>query len=1016
MSTEPTVSPEYLETLNYFHGDTLATDVWTGKYKYGNERTPVDMFERHIKEIAEKEIERLERGEITIEKIKKLSEYGQKRYSYVLDEQKTGIYSIIRKNLNFDNIILGGSPMQGIGRHELFSTLSNCFVLGQPHDSYSGINFKEDEITQVMKRRGGAGVDLSLIRPNGSAVHNQAGFSSGVVLFAEGFSNKTLQVAQLGRRGALMLTLNMRHPDSLEFITSKQDLTKITGANISMLIDDDFMEAVVNNSDYLLTFPIDMRIENYDIKPELFGYDKLIFIEEGVYVKKIRAIDYWNVLIDCAWKTAEPGIIFTGNWRKGGTDWVYKQYRPVSTNPCFTGEMEILTDDGEVDFATLEQLCLPKCGVNFPLTLINKYGEEVPGRVWRTGVKKIITLVLEDGTEIRVTPNHMFETIEEVEIQAKDSHGKFLNNFEGDGLEVVKIIDNDEYTEVYDFELKDECHWGIVQGVIAHNCSEIPMEPYNACRLLAVNLFKLIDRPFLTQQSNDFQNLFEKAYNIFYEQIVVGDLLVDLELDYIDRIIGKINSDNSPQNLKDSEILIWQKINRVTVNSRRIGAGFSGLGDLLAGLNLPYYSPEFIAKLFKVKLKAELDATTDLAILYGAFSGFDPELEKMSIYMHDVISIEFPEQYQKMLKYGRRNVSWSTAAPNGSGGIVAQITSGIEPIFKAFYKRRKKCITETDRIDYIDPADNQKFSEYFVLHPKFIEWYKIKYSNECSIEEVKNILENLDEKSLISRFESSPWYKNTADDLDWKQRVEIQSVVQRYTTHAISSTINLPTDIEKSVIGNIYMESWKKGLKGNTVYRDGSRSGILVSSDKYKEKLEEFAKSFIPLKSVKRPNSLLAHYHTLPYKSQIYSIIIGFLDNRPYELFIISGVANLPQVIGDSHEFIEGEIIKESKNWYNFVSDTFIVKEITDVEHDEKMLSILVSGLMSHRTPMPTIIKILDKTKPIAGSFTHRLIKILNNYIVDTEVTTKELCQVCGSELTHKEGCVICEVCGWEKC
>jgi ribonucleotide reductase alpha subunit len=1007
--------------LNFFDGDSLAANVWAGKYKYNEEQIPTDMFKRHIKEFVEKEYQRACLTNITPEQIENLSDYGQNRFNRIVTKEE--IQAHYTKYLNFNNIVLAGSPMQGIGRHELFSSLSNCFVLGQPYDSYSGINKKEDESSQIAKRRGGVGLDLSTIRPAGASVHNQASFSSGVVIFAEGYSNKTLQVAQEGRRGALMLSLIILHPDSLEFIVSKQNLTKITGANISVAIPDEFMEAVETNSDILLRFPVDADIsfitqENIDSIP----YGKLIDITDDIrkvenapkYIKKIKAVEYWLTLIECAWQTAEPGILFTGNWRKGGTDWEYKQYRPISTNPCFSSNMSLLTKEGDKTFAELEQICLNpenKCN-KFPLKLINKYGELKPGRVWRTGVKHVINLILENRVEVTCTSNHLFELDDDSECKAKDTFGKFIKAIDGEAYEVVRIVDNDEVTEVFDFELKDDCHWGVVQGLISHNCSEIPMSENDACRLMSVNLYKQVIDPFTENARIDKKQI----YQIFYEQLVITDLLIDLEIDYIDRIIGKIKSGDDPQELIDPEVLLWEKIKKVALSARRCGAGFTALGDMLAALNLQYAPSQFVYDLFHLKMEAELDATIDLSILYNPFDGFDPEIEKLSVYNQTVISKEFPKQYEKMLKHGRRNVSWSTAAPTGSLSIMTQTTSGIEPLFKPYYKRRKKCILSTDRVDYIDPGDGQKFTEFFVLHPKFIEWFSITSDERMKIGGAKHLLENLPENELNALFEQSPWFGNCADDLHWKSRVAFQSLVQKFTTHAISSTINLPKDIEKSVIGNIYMESWKKGLKGNTVYRDGSRAGILVDSDKFKIKLEEIENTFVPLKTIKRPKTLEGHYHTLFFRNKVYSIIIGLMNKRPYELFIISEVPNLPQVIGETHEYIVGEVVKESKNWYNFVSDTFLVKEITDVEHDEKMISILVSGLMANRTKISTICKILDKTKPIAGSFTNRLIKIINHYIDENDLEIKnEVCQECGGTLRYENGCVICEN-GHSKC
>ncbi len=863
--------------LDFFNQDQLAADVWYGKYRFGDEETPDDMDKRHVKEFLEKEMERFA-FEADPELFDNLSRYGQTRFRHLFEriptnELRKKLEANLTKLINLNTVVLSGSPMQGIGRHNLYSSLSNCFVVGQPYDSYSGINLKRHEITEMMKRRGGAGADLSTIRPRGASVHNQASVSSGVVLFANGFSNQTLEIAQEGRRGALMLSLNILHPDSLEFIESKQDLTKITGANISTGIPDEFMEAIESDSDILLRFPVDSNVSLFTQEYiDSLNYNELYNVFEfGIgnypeYVKKIKAKDYWDTLIECAWTTAEPGILFLGNWKRGGPDWVYEKYRPVSTNPC----------------------------------------------------------------------------------------------------------------------------------------SEIPMSAYDACRLLSVNTYKLVKNPFTKNASISNSDV----YSIFYEQLIIGDILVDLELDYIDRIIGKIKSGKDPEELKHSEIIVWEKVKDMASSGRRCGAGFTAFGDMLAALNLPYYSPAFIEELFRTKMEAELDATIDLAILYGTFDGFNQELEKKSIYNQNVVSKIFPDQYKRMMEFGRRNVSWSTAAPVGSGSILTQSCSGIECLFKPFYKRRKKCVKPTDRVDYIDSADGQKFSEYFVLHPKFIEWFSIVSDERMQIGGAKVFLENLKEPQLNKLFEKSPWYGSCADDLNWKQRVEIQSIVQTYTTHAISSTINLPKDIEKSVIGNIYMSSWKAGLKGNTVYRDGSRNGILSSSS------DEL---FVPQKAIKRPNTLVAHYHTLRCNKTIYSIIIGLFEGKPYEIFIISGVPGLPQIIDETNEFLVGEIVKESKNWYNFVYDTFLIKEITDVEHDEKLISILLSGLMAHRTPMKSIIKILDKTQPIAGSFTHRLIKILKHYVPKDEETV-EVCPVCGGMMKHDNGCVLCIDCGHSKC
>lgn len=881
------------KALLFFRGDDLAAKVWHSKYKFGDEKTPEDMFKRHVNEVKLIEKDRLDimNNIVDVDMVSKLSPFG---WNFV-NAYMRGDVDFLPEMLNFNKIVLGGSMLQGIGNHKLYSSLSNCFVLGQPFDSYSGINKKEDETTQVMKRRGGAGLDLSTIRPEGAKIHNQATFSSGPVLFAEGYSNKTKQVAQMGRRGAEMLSLSILHPDSLGWIKAKQDLSCITGANISVKIPDEFMEAVeAENDTIVLRFPVETPLHMFSIDEiESMPFDETItnntlYNGKPVMLRKVHAREYWQTIIDCAWSTAEPGIIFEGNWEKGGLDYIYPQYRPVSTNPC----------------------------------------------------------------------------------------------------------------------------------------SEIPMQPYDACRLLSANIFKLVKNPFTPKAHIDS----DEVYRMFYLQVWIGDYLVDLETQYIDRIIGKIRSEECPSGLttceattqeadfyelQNSEVALWKKIKTTALSGRRIGAGFLAMGDMLAALGLPYYSPEMIAMVFKIKMEAELDATIDLAVLFGAFEGFDPELEKQSPYNKNVISVEFPVQYERMLKYGRRNISWSTAAPTGSLAIETQTTSGIEPCFLPFYKRRKKVISADERVDYIDPADGQKFTEFFVLHQPFIDWYH----KQCvvSYDTCKEFLINCNETELQEIFKTSPWFGSCANDLKWEERVEIQSIVQKYTTHAISSTINLPNDVKKEIVGQIYLASWKGGLKGNTVYRDGCRGGVMVTANPVK-KIENNESDFTPLKSIKRPLILPGNYHTIRTGKKVYSVIIGLMNGSPYEIFILSGAEelNLPQVF-DETDHIAGEIVKDYKDWYNFESEFFNIKELTDMQKDEKLISMMLSGLLRQRTPLKNVIKIIEKTKPFAGSFNHKLVKILSKYIPDG-VIESEKCPECGGQMHHENGCVLCKTCGWSKC
>lgn len=877
------------ELKKFFKGNELPAVVWDTKYKIKDEKTPEDMFKRIVSEIVDCELNRFQQI-TTFEQLKNpnndvnkdLSLIGFEYYNKlkILDnnEKKQFLTEIFKELICFDGIIPGGSMLQGIGNYDAYSTLSNCFVLGQPFDSYPGISEKKFQIAEVMKRRGGAGLDLSTIRPRQAKVHNQAKSSSGPIPFAEGYSQTTKEVAQEGRRGALMISLSINHPDSLEFIQAKQDKSKITGANISVKLTEEFMKAIENKTDFILRFPVDSDMTNYDKDfMDSLNYDELTEIilgteNEPKYVKRIKAIEYWEELIKCAHSTAEPGILFECNWEKYSPDYVYEQYRPISTNPC----------------------------------------------------------------------------------------------------------------------------------------SEIPMQPFDACRLLSVNLFGLVLKPFTKEAEFNF----EKAYKVFYFQQLIADICIDLEIKAIDRILKKIYSGKDPIHLIEQEAYIWEKIKDTAIKGRRCGSGFTALGDALAALNIKYQdSEEMLHDIFTVKLKAELDATIDLSILYGSFDGYSKELEMNSDFIK-MLKYEsvFKQQYDKMIKYGRRNVSWSTAAPTGSLSILTQTTSGIEPLFAPFYKRRKKVMDEKlERVDFIDEADGQKFTEFFILHPKFVDWYHIN-SFSKNWEETNNYLSNRSEDKLLEIFATSPWFGSCANDIDWKSRVFLQGIVQCYTTHAISSTINLPENTTVETVGNIYMSSWKHGLKGNTVYREGSRNGILINDKVEKPKI---ANEFIPIQAPKRPKQLEAHYHTINYKNKTYSVIIGLLNNIPYECFIISGITNLPQIFEEHNEYLKGEISRDHKEWYNFESPTFTIKDLTDVENDEKMLSLNLSAMMRHRIPIAYIIKVLKKTQPIAGSFTFRLIKILSRY--DIDIKTGDKCPECGEELRHENGCIYC-TCGWSKC
>lgn len=899
--------------LDYFDGDELASEVWEKKYKLNDEKTPDDMFDRIAGELARVLEKRLEKLDSSINPNVSRIERPDKKINDIIQEvinddvvtedtiinsklERKDIWGEIIKNkrnntlkeyirsfLGFDKIIPAGSMLNAIGNDKELSSISNCFVIASPHDSLSGINFSESELSNIEKRRGGVGIDLSTLRPSGSKVRNQSKYSSGVTLFEESFSNKNRTIAQNGRRGALMLSLSIKHPDALDFIKSKQDLTKVTGANISVKIDEDFIEAVKNNKDYIQVFPITIDTESEDFKERIKNMEAAynVLSDEFDYngvrccYKIVRAKEIWNELIHCAWKTAEPGIIFENNWKKYGLDYGYEQYRPISTNPC----------------------------------------------------------------------------------------------------------------------------------------SEIPMQPYDSCRLMSMNLYGFAEKPFKKDCWVDF----EKIQKYSYIQLLLADLAIDLEIERVDKIIERILNDDSnpPKNIAELEASTWKNIKKQAQNGRRCGCGFTGLHDLLASKGLSYSSINdgFIEKIFNYKLKGEFQSTVDMSILFGHFEGFDVKKELDCKFTH-LLMEEYPDIYTKMVKSGRRNISWSTAAPTGSLSILAGTTSGIEPLFMPFYKRRKKCITDGDRVDFVD-VDGEKFSEYFVVHPKLIEYYynnsKINY---CSIVDAREDMEMMRIGQLNKIFKESPYFNSTANDIKYDERIDIQSIVQKYTTHSISSTLNLPKETTEEIISEIYMKSAEKGLKGNTIYRDGCRQGVLVSIDKSDAK-----------PTSKRPNVINGVLHKIIYRKKTYSVIMGFIDNKPYEVFIISDklkyLAN--EEIGHLDR-IEGEIIKYGSNIYSFetqITDLdgedieLSLYDLDDMEDkEEKIISLFVSKMLRENISIDSIVDLMEKSQPFVGTLNQRIMKILSKYSKDTEIR----CPSCGEKLVRENGCKICKNCGWTAC
>ena len=857
------------ELIEYFKNDELAANVWLSKYAQNGETHPDQMHSRMAKEFAKIEYHYQEIEHETGDWIEKLSKYGKVRN----DLTEETIYELFK---DFKYIVPQGSIMSTLGT-DLIASLSNCWVAESPLDSYAGIHKTDGDLIYYYKRRGGVGIDISNLRPSNTFTNNTAKSSTGAVSFMNRFSNTTREVAMNGRRGALMISMDVNHPDIMDFIKIKRDLTQVTGANISIKLNNSFMKAVENNGDYILRFPCDSS--EFIFALDNLNYNELYKGTGNTYIKKIRAKEYWDEIIKSAKEYAEPGLMYWDNMLNNDPAAVYEQYRPICSNPC---------------------------------------GEQ------------------------------------------------FLNA-------------ND------------------------------------SCRLMAVNLFSFVLNPFTEEAKLDFSNI----YKVFYEALRLGDNLVDLEAEYIDRIIEKIKSDPESNEIKQQELNLWIKSKEKCLAGRRVGLGITALGDMLAALNFKYDSDEaleIIKAVMQTKMEAELDCTIDLAILRGHFEGWNPDYEfqvagdDMNGYVmvggnnqfYEMLSTDFQIQSKKMYNYGRRNINWSTVAPTGSVSILTQTSSGVEPLFMPYYMRRKK-INPNEvgvRVDFTD-QNGDKWQEFAVLHPKFKDWMM---SWDISTHVGMKNFEDLNQNDLKTLFEVSPWYQSTANDIDWKKRVEIQAILQKYTTNAISSTINLPSTVTYEEVSNIYMYGWKAGLKGQTVYVDGSRSGVLVSTDTKPQN-----SSFEYKDAIKRPKELDGEMFITVANGQKYKVIIGSIDSKPYEVF-----ASL--YVEEDGKPRKGKIIKEKKNLYNFYSSGEVLYVTADMTDEEAIITRLASMSLRHGANIKFLVEQLNKSNGNITSFGKAVARILKKYIPEGEASTLK-CEDCGStNVVFEEGCSKCKSCGKSAC
>lgn len=846
METEkPTYSysEAYEASLAYFNGDELAARVWVSKYALKDsghniyELTPADMHHRIAGEIAR--IEAKYPNPMSHEEVFELLD----RFRYVVPQ---------------------GSPMAGIGNNLQVGSLSNCFVIGlDGHpDSYGGIILIDEEQVQLMKRRGGVGHDLSHIRPKGTPVKNSALTSTGLVPFMERYSNSTREVAQDGRRGALMMTVSIKHPDAEKFIDAKMEAGKVTGANVSVKIDDDFMRAATEGHPYTQQFPINS--DNPETKTE------------------IDATALWNKITHNAWKSAEPGVLFWDTVLRESVPDCYADlgFETVSTNPC----------------------------------------------------------------------------------------------------------------------------------------GEIPLCPYDSCRLVAINLYSYVKNPFTPQAEFDF-DLFRK--HVAKTQRVLDDI-IDLEMEKIDAIIAKIETDPETAEVKGAELNLWRKIRTKTLMGRRTGAGTTGEGDMLAAMGLRYGSDEAIE--FSVKVHRELmlayyRASVDMAEERGPFEVYDAKREENNPFIGRLREAD-PELYDKMVRVGRRNIACLTIAPTGTTSIMTQTSSGIEPVFLPVYKRRRK-VNPNDvdvHVDFVDETGDS-FEEYIVYHHKFLEWMRVN-----GIEAKKNMTaEEIDE--LVAK---SPYYKATANDIDWMAKVRMQGAIQKWVDHSISVTINLPADVSEELVNHLYVEAWKAGCKGCTVYRDGSRDNVLAAVTKKESKHSHYMAS--PEAIQKRPAELEADVVRFQNNKEKWIAFIGLVDNKPYEIF--TGLADDEDGIFCPKSVNHGKIIKTvDENGNKRYDFQFINKRgyKTTIEGlSEKFnpefwnYAKLISGVLRYGMPIEQVLKLvggleLDSTS--INTWKMGVERALKKYMPTGTVAKGQKCPKCGAEtLVYQEGCLICTTCGTSKC
>lgn len=826
------------ETLQYFRGDEIATDVWMEKYALKNssgeflEKSPDDMHRRLAREFS-----RIE-----------------KKYPNPMTEDE--IYELLK---DFKYVVPQGSPMSAVGNPFKVQSMSNCFVIPSPMDSYGSIARADEQILQIQKRRGGVGVDLSEIRPRSLGVANAAGSSDGIGIFMERYSNTTREVAQGGRRGALMETIDVRHPDIETFITIKQDLKKVTGANVSVRVTDEFMKAVESDNDFHLRWPVQADPVS------------------STMTKSVKATYLWNLMMTAAWKSAEPGILYWDTVKRYSMadEYADKGFETICTNPC----------------------------------------------------------------------------------------------------------------------------------------SELPLSAYDSCRLLLLNLFSYVKDPF-TKFAKFDEELFEdhckKAQRLM-------DDLVDLEIEAIDKIIEKVQKDPEPESEKIRELSLWKEVRKACSDGRRTGTGITALGDALAALGVKYGSPKSISlteKMYKNLALSAHASSVQMAFERGPFPAWESDRYQSNKFSDLLMKNSDQDVNEKFFNFGRRNIALTTTAPAGSVSILTQTTSGIEPPYLLHYKRRKKVtdneITNGARVDFVDDLGD-RWQEYDVFHPGVKRWMEVTGET--------------DSKSI----ENSPYFGATSNDIDWVASVDLLAAAQKWTEHSISKTINLPSSATVELVSEVYMRAWKAGIKGVTVYRDGSRSGVLVSAEE-KEKDSPKDENGQPRQIVeshapKRPKDLPCEIHRAKVHGEDWTIIVGLFAGRPFEIF-----GGLSKFIEIPKKKKQGRLVKNGKvngiSTYNVSipigeDDEILIKDIVSTFDNPMFGSFtrMISLSLRHGIPVSYVVEQLQKQESEdMQSFSKVIARVLKQYIVDGTKLSKKCPECSVGDMSYQEGCMLCTNCGWSKC